>query len=116
KDLVTDLFNRQYCVAQLERMVGDAAKGRNDQSLLLLEPDNFKNLLDTVGLGNADLLLGDMANLMRRHIDEADIAGRFGEHTFGVLLASRSAEDVKHLAETLRHAFSDRIFEVGKQS
>jgi diguanylate cyclase (GGDEF)-like protein/PAS domain S-box-containing protein len=116
KDLVTDLFNRQYCVAQLERMVGDAAKGRNDQSLLLLEPDNFKNLLDTVGLGNADLLLGDMANLMRRHIDEADIAGRFGEHTFGVLLASRSADDVKRLGEVLRKAFEERIFEVGKQS
>jgi diguanylate cyclase (GGDEF)-like protein/PAS domain S-box-containing protein len=116
KDLVTDLFNRQYCIAQLERMIGEAAKGRNDQALLLLEPDNFKNLLDTVGLGNADLLLGDMANLMRRHIQESDVAGRFGEHTFGVLLAGRSAEDVKHLAETLRHAFGERIFEVGKQS
>ena len=116
KDLVTDLFNRQYCIAQLERMIGEAANGRNDQAMLLIEADNFKQLLDTVGLGNADLLLGDMANLMRRHIAESDIAGRFGEHTFGVLLAGRSAEDVKHLAETLRHAFSERIFEVGKQS
>jgi diguanylate cyclase (GGDEF)-like protein/PAS domain S-box-containing protein len=116
KDLVTDLFNRQYCVAQLERMTGEAAKGRNDQALLLVEPDNFKHLLDTVGLGNADLLLGDMANLMRRHIAENDIAGRFGEHTFGVLLAERSAEDVKRLCEVLRKAFEERIFEVGKQS
>jgi len=116
KDLVTDLFNRQYCIAQLERMIGEAAKGRNDQAMLLVEADNFKQLLDTVGLGNADLLLGDMANLMRRHIAESDIAGRFGEHTFGLLLAGRSADDVKHLAETLRHAFSERIFEVGKQS
>jgi len=116
KDLVTDLFNRQYCVAQLERMVGDAAKGRNDQALLLVEPDNFKQLLDTVGLGNADLLLGDMANLMRRHIAESDIAGRFGEHTFGVLLAGRSADDVKRLGEVLRKGFEERIFEVGKKS
>ena len=116
KDLVTDLFNRQYCVTQLERMVGQAAKGRNDQALLLVEPDNFKQLLDTVGLGNADLLLGDMANLMRRHIAETDIAGRFGEHTFGVLLEGRSADDVKHLGEVLRKAFDERIFEVGKQS
>ena len=82
KDLVTDLYNRQYCLVELERMVGEAAKGRNDQALLLIEADNFKSLLDTVGLGNADLLLGDMANLMRRHLKEADIAGRFGELTF----------------------------------
>ncbi|MBS0487870.1 MAG: EAL domain-containing protein [Proteobacteria bacterium] len=116
KDLVTDLFNRQYCLAELERMVGEAAKGRNDQALLLIEPDNFKSLLDTVGLGNADLLLGDMANLMRRHLKETDIAGRFGEHAFGVLLGGRNADAVRQLAEMLRHAFEERIFEVGKQS
>ncbi|MBS0557321.1 MAG: EAL domain-containing protein [Proteobacteria bacterium] len=116
KDLVTDLYNRQHCLGELERMAGDAAKGRNDQALLLIEPDNFKSLLDTVGLGNADLLLGDMANLMRRHLKDTDIAGRFGEHAFGVLLAGHNADAVRQLAETLRHAFEERIFEVGKQS
>jgi len=116
KDLVTDLYNRQYCLGELERMVGEAAKGRNDQALLLIEPDNFKTLLDTVGLGNADLLLGDMANLMRRHLKDVDIAGRFGEHAFGVLVAGRNTDEVRQLGETLRHAFEDRIFEVGKQS
>ena len=116
KDLVTDLFNRQYCLAELDRVIGEAAKGRNDNALLLIEPDNFKSLLDTVGLGNADLLLGDMANLMRRHIKESDIAGRFGEHTFGVVLNGRNLEDVRQLGEVLRKSFEERIFEVGKQS
>ncbi|MEP6484273.1 MAG: EAL domain-containing protein [Rudaea sp.] len=116
KDLVTDLFNRQYSLTELDRAVGEAVKGKNDQALLMLEPDNFRQLLDTVGLGNADLLLGDMANLMRRHINEADIAGRFGEHTFGVLIAGRTLEEVRQLCESLRKAFEDRIFEVGKQS
>jgi diguanylate cyclase (GGDEF)-like protein/PAS domain S-box-containing protein len=116
KDLVTDLFNRQYCLTELDRVIGEAAKGHHDQSLLLLEPDNFKSLLDTVGLGNADLLLGDMANLMRRHINESDIAGRFGEHTFGVLVGGRNVEGVRELGEVLRKAFDERIFEVGKQS
>jgi diguanylate cyclase (GGDEF)-like protein/PAS domain S-box-containing protein len=116
KDLVTDLYNRQYCLAELDRMIGEAAKGRKDQALILLEPDNFKSLLDTVGLGNADLLLGDMANLMRRHIEESDTAGRFGEHTFGVLLSGRNADDMRQLGEVLRKAFEERIFEVGKQS
>ncbi|MGA9334538.1 MAG: EAL domain-containing protein [Rudaea sp.] len=116
KDLVTDLFNRQYCLTELDRVIGEAAKGRNDQALLLLEPDNFKQLLDTVGLGNADLLLGDMANLMRRHLKETDIAGRFGEHTFGILIEGQSADEVRQLADVLRKSFDERIFEVGKQS
>ena len=116
KDLVTDLYNRQYCMAELDRVVGEAAKGRNDQALLLIEPDNFRSLLDTVGLGNADLLLGDMANLMRRHIKETDVAGRFGEHTCGVIAVGRPHDEIRTLAETLRKAFEERIFEVGKQS
>ena len=116
KDLVTDLYNRQYCLAELDRIIGAAATGRNDQAILLVEPDSFKALLDTVGLGNADLLLGDMANLMRRHIGQTDIAGRFGEHTFGILLSGHSAEEVRQLGEDLRKAFDERIFEVGKQS
>lgn len=116
KDLVTDLYNRQYCLTELERAVGEAAAGRNDRALLLLEPDNYKHLLDTIGLGNADLLLGDMANLLRRHILEADIAGRFGEHTFGVLVSRRHPDEIRQLCETLRKVFEDRIFEVGKQS
>jgi multidomain signaling protein FimX len=116
KDLVTDLFNRQFGMTELDRLIGEAAKGKNDQALLLVEPDNFRRLLDAVGLGNADLLLGDMANLMRRHLQETDVASRFGEHTFGIIIGKRSSDDVRQLAETLRKAFEERIFEIGKQS
>ena len=93
-----------------------AASGTIDQALLLIEPDNFKQVLDGVGLGNADVLLGDMAGLMRRHLGESDIAGRIGEHTFGVLVTKRSVDDTRQLAEKLRKAFEERIFDIGKQS
>lgn len=116
KDLVTDLYNRQYLMTQIEQGVAQAANGKGDQALLLIEPDDFKQVLDTVGLGNADVLLGDLATLLRRHLSDADCAGRVGEHTFGILVAGRTSEATKQLAETLRNAFSERIFEIGKQS
>jgi diguanylate cyclase (GGDEF)-like protein/PAS domain S-box-containing protein len=117
KDLVTDLFNRQHLMNGLESVVaGAAAGGKTAQGLLLLEPDNFKQVLDTVGIGNADLLLGDVANLMRRHLKETDIPARFADHTFAVLAVQREPEELRQLAEILRKAFSERIFEIGKQS
>jgi diguanylate cyclase (GGDEF)-like protein len=116
KDLVTDLFNRQHTIAEIENAAAAAAGGKVDQALLLVEPDNFKQVLDGVGIGNADVLLGDMAGLLRRHLDESDIAGRLGEHTFGVLATKRVADDVRQLAERLRKAFEERIFDIGKQS
>jgi diguanylate cyclase (GGDEF)-like protein/PAS domain S-box-containing protein len=116
RDLVTDLYNRQHTIMAVERACAAAAAGRGDQAMFLLEPDNFQHLLDTVGIGNTDLLLGDMANLLRRQLNEDDIPGRLSDHGLGVLLESRSGEAVRELAEKLRKAFEDRIFDVGKQS
>jgi len=116
KDLVTELFNRTHTIAQIEGAASAAATGTIDQALLLIEPDNFKQVLDGVGIGNADVLLGDMAGLMRRHLSESEVAGRLGEHTFGVLVTKRNVEDSRQLAEKLRKAFEERIFDIGKQS
>jgi diguanylate cyclase (GGDEF)-like protein/PAS domain S-box-containing protein len=116
RDLITELFNRRHMMTQIENAAAEAANGKSDQALLLIEPDRFKEVLDTVGLGNADVLLGDLAALLRRHLGESDIAGRLAEHTFGVLVADRGLEGTRQLGETLRNAFSERIFEVGKQS
>jgi len=116
KDLVTELYNRQHTIAQLDQLAAAAASGAADQALLIIEPDNFKHVLDSVGLGNADVLLGDMAALIRRCIGDAEIAGRLAEHAFGVLVGKRSAEDTRQLAEKLRKGFEERIFDIGKQS
>jgi len=116
RDLVTELFNRQHTIAQIESAATAAASGAIDQALIVLEPDNFKQVLDGVGLGNADVLLGDMAGLVRRQIGEADVAGRIGEHTFAVLLSKKNLDDTRQFGDRLRKAFDERIFEIGKQS
>ncbi|MBS0590151.1 MAG: EAL domain-containing protein [Proteobacteria bacterium] len=117
KDLVTDLYNRQHGLAELDRMVAAAATGTPNQILLLLEADNFREHLDAVGLGNTDLLLGDMANLLRRNLESIEhVAFRFGEQTFGVLSPTLSLEAASDLAQQLCGVFAEHEFEVGKQS
>ncbi|MGH8121959.1 MAG: EAL domain-containing response regulator [Rudaea sp.] len=116
KDLVTDLYNRQYGLTELDRMVAAAGTGVSDQFLLLVEPDNFRKLLDTIGIGNADLLLGDMANLLRRNLDKADLACRLGEHTFAILVRGHESDSARQLAQTLCRKFDEQIFEIGNQS
>ncbi len=116
KDLVTDLFNRAHMIAQIEGAVAAAANGRPDQTLLLIEPDQFTQVLDAIGLGNADVLLGDLAGLLRAHLGKSDVAARVAEHTFGVLSSETGVDAARRLAETLRNAFGERIFEIGKRS
>jgi len=116
KDLVTELFTRQHGLNELGQAVGSAAAGAHDRALLILEPDNFKRLLDTVGLGNADILLGDMAGVIREHLVEHDVPMRLSEHTFAIVTNGRTIESLRQLAESMRKAFEERIFEVGAQS
>ncbi len=116
RDLITGLFNRAHILGEIERRAAQAAEGRTDQALLLIEPDNFKAVLDKVGIGNADLLLADMAALLREYVNEADVAGRIADHSFGVLVTARSVDEAAQYAQRLHDAFGERIFEAGKQS
>ncbi|MCW5578017.1 MAG: EAL domain-containing protein [Dokdonella sp.] len=116
KDLVTDLFNRTHMLTQIDNACGLAANGTLDQALLLVEPDGFRAVLDSIGIGSADLLLGDMATLLRKSLREGDIAGRVGDHLFAILLHKRDAAATNQFAETLRSAFAEHIFEIGKKS
>ncbi|NCT68040.1 MAG: EAL domain-containing protein [Rhodanobacteraceae bacterium] len=116
KDLITELYNRQHLLTEIEQAAAQAANGKADQALLLVEPVDFARVLDAIGLGNADVLFGDMAALLRSHLAPTDIAGRVGDHTFGVLSTARNAEATQQFAEALRNAFSEHIFEIGKQS
>lgn len=117
KDLVTDLYNRQHGLAELDRMVAAAAAGAPNQILLLIEADNFREHLDQVGLGNSDLLLGDIANLLRRNLESIEhTAFRFGDQTFGVLSPALPIGAATELAQKLCKAFSEHDFEIGKQT
>jgi len=117
KDLVTDLYNRQHGLAELDRMVAAAAGGAPNQILLLIEADNFRDHLDQIGLGNSDLLLGDMANLLRRNLESIEhTAFRFGDQTFGVLSPTLAIGAANELAQKLCSAFSEHDFEIGKQT
>ena len=116
KDLVTELFNRQYGLNELGNAVTAAASGTHEQGLLIIEPDNYKRLVDTVGIGNADIMLGDMASVLREHLKEFDVPVRLSEHTFAVVSRSRGIDALRQLGEALRKTFEDHIFEVGAQS
>jgi PAS domain S-box-containing protein len=64
----------------------------------------------------ADILLGDMASVLRQHLKEDDVPMRLSEHTFAVVSSGRGIESLRQVAESIRKAFEDRIFEVGAQS
>ncbi|WP_426689394.1 EAL domain-containing protein [Rhodanobacter ginsengiterrae] len=116
RDPVTGLYNRSHMLAQVDDAVTAAAKGKKGQSLLLIEPDNWASLVSGIGLGKADELLSGFADRIRMLLGADDVAGMLAEHTLGVLLDSRTDEDIREWITKLQHSISSEIFDAGSRS
>ena len=116
RDPVTGLFNRARMLECVDDAVTAAAKGKKGQSLLLIEPDNWASLVGGIGLGKADELLAGFADRVRMLLATNDVAGMLAEHTLGVVLDSRTDEDIKEWIAKLQHSVSNEIFDAGTRS
>ena len=116
QDLLTGLYNRQHFLGDLDLLAAEAGKGRNDLSVLLIEADNFRRVLDTVGIGNADLLLADIAKLLREDMAESDLPARISEHCFAVIFSGQSHEHAATVSEQIRKRFEDHVFQLNQSS
>ncbi|QWT20888.1 EAL domain-containing protein [Bacillus sp. NP157] len=115
-DPVTGLFNRARTLENIDEAVAAAAAGRSGQAVLLVEPDNWRELVANAGIGNADQVLATLAERIKDTIDEEDVAGVLGDHTFGVILAPRGDLEHAALTERMRAAISDAIVDAGSRS
>jgi diguanylate cyclase (GGDEF)-like protein/PAS domain S-box-containing protein len=116
RDPVTELFNRQHFMTELEAAVAVAADGKGAQALLLIEPDNYENRLGELGLAHADKLLKAVAQRLHKCLDGDFADARFTDHAFAVLLRGHDHKQTQAQAEKLRKAFDGHLFDVAEKS
>jgi diguanylate cyclase (GGDEF)-like protein/PAS domain S-box-containing protein len=116
QDVLTGLFNRQYFMEELELAVTDAVSGSGSAAVLYLLVDNFKDIKDKVGIGVADVVIRDIAEVLREHTGDSDIVARFGDHSFVVLQRDCDPASIQALGETLRQTVENHIADVEEQS
>ena len=116
RDTVTGLFNRARTLESVDDAVSAAAKGTKGQSVLLVEPDNWASIVNSIGLSKTDELLAGLADRVRMQLGADDDAGMLAEHTFGIVLSSRPDDAIKEWITQLQHAISNEIFDAGIRS
>ncbi len=116
QDPLTGLSNRAHFLEQIDEAVAAAIGGKTEQALLLLEPDNYRAVIDTVGLAGADDVLRALAGTIKQRLRATDRAGRIGDHSFGLLLTDSTQTEVQQVAESLRAGVEAAIIEAGGKS
>ncbi len=113
QDVATGLYNRQYLVDTLERAVDAATDDQSSGVLFSIEIDNFLDSVQTsLGVASSDLVLGDIANLVRQQCDESDTLARFADGNFMLLVTDLNADAALDRAEDLCRRIEDHIVEV----
>ncbi|MEH6564977.1 MAG: EAL domain-containing protein [Halopseudomonas sp.] len=111
RDLVTGLFNRSYFQDELEAIRDNAVRLGQTSSLAYLSIDGFSSLQAEIGLGGADLVLTDLAQLLRDHFPEETLIARFGDDACSVLIPGKEPESALDTLDKLRQKVEANLFE-----
>jgi diguanylate cyclase (GGDEF)-like protein/PAS domain S-box-containing protein len=102
RDYLTGLNNRRYFMERGETELAQAKRYGHKLSLLMLDIDRFKRINDTHGHKVGDIVLQQLAIILRNSFREVDIIGRIGGEEFAVLLPETGLAQATEVAERLR--------------
>jgi diguanylate cyclase (GGDEF)-like protein/PAS domain S-box-containing protein len=91
-DPLTGLPNRRLLMDRLQQSMAASARSHEQQALVFLDLDHFKNLNDTQGHDVGDLLLKETAARLHGCVREGDTVSRLGGDEFVVLLVQLSQD------------------------
>ena len=101
-DGLTGLYNhRQFKKIFIEEMAR-AERYHKPLSIILFDVDDFKKFNDAYGHPNGDIVLQEMANLLRELLRGCDTIFRYGGEEFVALLPETTFADALHVAERIR--------------
>ena len=109
-DELTDLFNRRAFYEYGQLQAAQAARNKDELSLVLLDIDHFKSFNDSYGHATGDTALVHVAGQLKSALRSSDICGRVGGEEFALLLPNTSEEQACRVAESLRARLQDNPF------
>ncbi|MEO6887576.1 MAG: EAL domain-containing protein [Ktedonobacteraceae bacterium] len=109
-DPLTNLPNRAFLQEQIEAALLAGASRESGTVLLMLDLDRFKEVNDTFGHQQGDLLLLQVGARLRRTVSALSVPGtvaRLGGDEFAVLLPTAGEEEAYVIIQAIRIAFEE---------
>jgi diguanylate cyclase (GGDEF)-like protein len=100
-DPLTGLWNRRHMAETLEREVLRARRFGHPISLIILDVDDFKQINDSEGHMQGDIVLETVAQVVRDGTRLIDVAARYGGDELAVVLVETDREGALILGERL---------------
>lgn len=85
-DWLTGLYNHGYFKRFLDLEIKKSLRQRYPVTLIMIDIDNFKSVNDAHGHPVGDMILQELAQVVRRSVREVDLVARYGGDEFAVVL------------------------------
>jgi len=103
-DELTGLFNHRRFQEVIAAEVERARRYGQEMGLIMLDIDNFKQVNDRYGHLQGDLVLREVARVLRQSSREIDEPARYGGEEMAVALPQTDLEGAFQFAERVRHS------------
>lgn len=114
-DSMTKLYLQTYFKERLDQEIRKYERYNQEFSLLMLDIDHFKKFNDTYGHLAGDLVIKEVAKIIKDSVRKFDIVSRYGGEEFGVMLLATGPETALLVAERIRKNIEKRLFIYNEQ-
>lgn len=101
RDSLTNLYNHQYIISQLENEIDGAFDSGKHLALMMLDIDNFKMVNDIYGHQFGDSVLVIVAKILTDIVQTSGYVGRYGGEEFTIILPQTSIEEASILGNRI---------------
>ncbi|MCB1936363.1 MAG: sensor domain-containing diguanylate cyclase [Nitrosomonas sp.] len=101
-DALTGINNRRFFEQRLPEEISRCKRSKTPISCLFVDVDHFKHFNDTYGHATGDLILKQVAGIIRKELRATDVVGRYGGEEFVVLLPNTDHQRAQEIAERIR--------------
>lgn len=108
-DGLTKLFNRTHWERCLQAEYKRWTRSNHASCLVMIDIDHFKQVNDSYGHLVGDEVIRHLAGVIKDHVRETDISGRYGGEEFAILLADTDIDNAQIFAERLRKEIEDAV-------
>lgn len=102
RDTLTGLFTRSYLVETLEAEMNRALRSGSSVAVLMLDIDNLNGINKRYGSEAGDLVIQNIAQVLRDSCRVYDVPARYGGEEFCLMLPESRVDSTATVAERLR--------------
>jgi diguanylate cyclase (GGDEF)-like protein len=107
QDSLTGLKNRRRFEEDLRSEMARSRRMGRTGALMMLDLDYFKQVNDSLGHPAGDLLIKEIAGVLKRRARATDVLARLGGDEFAIVLPQCDSEEARSVAEAIATAIRE---------